>query len=211
MSVDLLKVFLWTGVGFLSGSMMFSVWMGKLLLKKDVRAYGDANPGAANVWKAGGWKIGLPAGILELWKGAVPVGLAHWAFGIEGWYLVPVALAPILGHAFSPFLGFKGGKAVAVTLGVWTGITLWEGIGVLGILMGVFFILQTVDSWAIILAMLAFLGYLLFLGLFVRGVEIPLLAIWAGNMAIFLYKHRVDLRESIKPRPYIARLFRRAS
>lgn len=211
MSADLLKVFLWTGVGLLAGSMMFSVWMGKLLLKKDVRTYGDANPGAANVWKAGGWKIGLPAGILELCKGAVPVGLAHWAFGIEGWYLVPVALAPILGHAFSPFLGFKGGKAVAVTLGVWTGITLWEGIGVLGILMGVFFILQTVDSWAIILAMLAFLGYLLFLGLFVRGVEIPLLAIWAGNMAIFLYKHRVDLRESIKPRPYIARLFRRAS
>jgi len=46
MNSNLLHVLLWTGVGFAAGSMMFSVWMGKLLIKKDVREYGDANPGA---------------------------------------------------------------------------------------------------------------------------------------------------------------------
>ena len=211
MNGNLLHALLWTGVGFAAGSMMFSVWMGKLLIKKDVRDYGDANPGAMNAWRAGGWKIGLPAGILELCKGAVPVGLAHWVFGINGWMLIPVALAPILGHAFSPFLKFKGGKAIAVTFGVWTAITIWEGLVVLGLLIGLFYLIIDHPSWSVIFGMLAFLGYLLLLGLFVRGLEIPLLAIWAGNMAIFLYKHRIDLKKAIKPRPYILRLLRRAS
>lgn len=211
MHVDFLKAMLWTSIGFLSGSMMFSYWLGKLFIKKDVRDYGDANPGAFNAWKAGGWKTGLPAGILELCKGALPVGLAHWVFGIEGWALIPVALAPILGHAFSPFLKFKGGKAIAVTLGVWTAITVWEGLVVLGLLIGLFYIIIDHPSWSVIFAMLAFLGYLILVGLLVRGMEMPLLAIWAGNMVIFLHKHRVDLKKSIKPKPYIVRLFRRAS
>jgi len=206
MSADFLKVFLWTGVGFLSGSMMFSVWMGKLLLKKDVRAYGDANPGAMNAWRAGGWKIGLPAGILELCKGAVPVGLAHWVFGISGWMLLPVALAPILGHAFSPFLKFKGGKAIAVTLGVWTAITIWEGLGVLGILMGLFALLLAVDAWPVIFGTVAFFVYLI-----LRGAPLPLLALCIGNLTILAWKHRVELKQSLRLRPYIVKFFRRAS
>jgi len=184
---------------------------GKTAYQKRRQGVRRCQPWCHNAWKAGGWKIGLPAGILELCKGAVPVGLAHWVFGINGWMLLPVALAPILGHAFSPFLKFKGGKAIAVTFGVWTAITIWEGLVVLGLLIGLFYLLIDHPSWSVILGMLASLGYLLLLGLFVRGMEIPLLAIWAGNMAIFLYKHRIDLKKAIKPRPYILRLLRRAS
>lgn len=205
------KVLLWTGIGFASGSLMFSYWVGKIFLKKDVRDYGDANPGAANAWKAGGWKIGLPGALLDFAKGAVPVGLAVWFFGIHGWGLVPVALAPIIGHAFSPFLKFKGGKAIAVTLGVWTALTVWEGLLILGLLIGLFYLLIDHPSWSVIFATLAYLGYMVFVALLGRGFNIPIFAVWTGNMLILLYKHHDDLREAIHPRSYILRLFRRAS
>lgn len=209
MSAKLLHTLLWTGVGFLTGSIMFAFWGGKLFLKKDIRNYGTGNPGAVSAWKAGGWKIGLPTGLLELAKGLIPVALAIWVFGVNGWYLVPVALAPILGHAFSPFLKFKGGRATAATLGVWTAITIWEGMVVLGVIIGLFYIIIDNPSWANIWGMLAFLAYLLLVGLLVRGVEFHLLAIWAGNMGIMLIKHWSGLSEPIKPRPYIVRFLKK--
>jgi len=98
--------------------------------------------------------------------------------------LVPVALAPVLGHAFSPFLGFRGGKAVAVTFGIWTGLLPGGGPITLGLLLTLFYLLQTSDSWAVMLTLLAFPGYLL-----VRGVEPELLAIWAMNTALLAWTH----------------------
>ncbi|MBN2378942.1 glycerol-3-phosphate acyltransferase [candidate division WOR-3 bacterium] len=211
MNAELLNSIIWTAAGFASGSLMISFWMGKFFLKEDIREYGDRNPGATNAWKAGGWKIGLPSGLLEFAKGGAPVAVAVWVFGVEGWYLVPVALAPILGHAFSPFMKFKGGKAIAVTLGVWTAITVWEGLLVLGLLIGLAYIILNHPSWSLIFAMLVFLAYLVVVGLLGRGVAFPILAVWAGNMGTFLIKHFQDLREPLKTRDYIARIFRKAS
>jgi glycerol-3-phosphate acyltransferase PlsY len=142
--------------------------------------------------------------LLDGLKGAVPVGLAHFQFGASDWGLVAVALAPVLGHAFSPFLRFRGGKAVAVTLGIWTGLTFGEGQIPLIILLGLFFMIQSVDAWAVVLGMLGFLANLL-----LRQADAFTLAIWGGNMLILLWKHRRDLREPIRPRPWVSNLVRR--
>ncbi|MBD3286672.1 hypothetical protein GF359_08740 [candidate division WOR-3 bacterium] len=211
MSTELLNCIMWTGAGFLSGSLMFAYWGGWLFLNKDIRDYGTGNPGAVSAWKAGGWKIGVPTGILDLAKGLVPVGLAIWSFGVSGWYLVPVALAPILGHAFTPFLKFKGGRATAVTLGVWTAITVWEGMLVLGIIIGLIYAVIENSAWANILGMLGFLAYLLVVGIFIRGLELSILAIWAGNTGVMVIKHWHGFFEPVKPRSYVVRLFRKAS
>ncbi len=193
----------WTGLGFVLGAMPFSFWLGRLSLHVDIRRYGDGNPGAANAWRAGGWRLGLPASLLDYLKGAVPVGLACFNIGVSGWGLVAVALAPVLGHAFSPFLRFRGGKAVAVTFGIWTGLTLWEGPTLLGVFIGLFFLVQTADTWSLILGMLCFLAYLL-----LRQTDFSILAIWAGNMLILLWKHRSDLRQPIPPRLWVSNLLR---
>lgn len=206
MNSSIFSTVTWTIIGYLAGSMMFSYWLGKFTLQVDIRHYGDGNPGSTNVWKAGGWKKGVLGGILDFSKGLVPVAVAHWVFDFKDWALVPIALAPILGHAFSPFLRFKGGKAVAVTLGVWTAIAAWEGLFVLGIFMGIFFALQKVDSWAIILGMIAFIVYLYF-----RDKTIYPLCVGLGNLVILIYKHRVDLRKPIKPRFSVFKDFRRIS
>lgn len=199
-----MSVLVWTVLGFVLGAMPFSIWLGRLALHTDIRRYGDGNPGAINAWRAGGWRIGLSAMLLDYLKGAVPVSLAHFGVGLSDWGLVPVAVAPVLGHAFSPFLRFRGGKALAATFGIWTGLTLGEGPLLLGLLLGLFYMLQTADAWTVILGMLGFLAYLL-----LREADCPLLVIWGGNMALLSWKHRRELRQGSRPRPFLYRILRR--
>lgn len=196
---------IWTVIGFLLGAMPFSLWLGFLLLQTDIRHYGDGNPGATNAWRAGGWLAGMPAILLDYLKAAVPVGLAHFGYGISDWLLVPVALAPALGHAYSPLVGFRGGKALATTFGLWTGLTLAEGPIILGLLLGLFILVQSNDGWAVLLGMLVFLGYLL-----VRQAELHILIIWVGNSLLLGWKYRADLNSSIQLRPWAFNLLRRS-
>lgn len=191
---------LFSVLGFLAGSMPFSVWVGRLLLHADIRAYGDGNPGAANAWRAGGWRAGLAAGLLDYLKGAIPVGLAHFRFGVTGPALIVVALAPVLGHAFSPFLRFRGGKAVAVTFGIWTGLTLGEIPILLGALLGVFYFVLAADSWSVMLGMMGVLGYLL-----LRQHPPLLVTVWIGNTLVLAWKHRADLCQKPRLRPWLRR------
>ncbi len=192
---------LMTLVGFFVGSMPFSVWLGRIVLKKDVRQYGDGNPGAANVGKAGGPVLGIVAVLLDGLKGAIPVLIAVYIFEISGPALIPVALAPVVGHAFSPFLGFHGGKAIATTFGIWLGLTSWVGPVVLGVAVLLITALLTNSAWTIILAMFGWLGFMLW-----RGYDAVFIAIWAGNILILLWKHRYSLGEPVKLRPYITGL-----
>jgi glycerol-3-phosphate acyltransferase PlsY len=192
----------WTGVGFLLGSIPFSCLLGRLIAHTDIRLYGDGNPGAINAWRAGGWCAGVPAVLLDFLKGAAPVGVARVVVGVSGWGLVPVALAPVAGHAFSPFLRLRGGKAVAATFGVWAALTLAEGPTALGGFLGVFYLVQTSDAWSVILGMLGFLGFLL-----LRGADPEILAIWGGHFLVLGWKHRRELRRRPRPRPFLQRLF----
>jgi glycerol-3-phosphate acyltransferase PlsY len=142
--------------------------------------------------------------------GSIPFS---YRFGIAGWTVVPVALAPVLGHAFSPFLRLRGGKAIAATFGVWTALTLWEGPTVLGLSVGIFHRLQAVDGWTVMLGMATWLCCLLLGGVatppFVVGPSGPLLAVWCGNMAVLIWKHRQELRRPPQLRPWLRRLLLR--
>lgn len=119
----------------------------------------------------------------------MPVALARFGAGIDGWGLVPVALAPVLGHAFSPFLRFRGGKAIATTFGVWSGLTLWVGPTVMGLALTLAIALNRTDAWSAVFGVFVLGVYLL-----LAGALGPLLAIWAANLALVLWKHRRDLR-----------------
>lgn len=176
---DLRMILFWTLFGFGLGSISFSVWMGRILVHRDVRQYGDGNPGAANLMRAGGWRIGLLAGVLDYCKGLIPVGAAHFFSDISGWGLLPIALAPVLGHAYSPFLKFHGGKAVATTFGIWTGLTLGEGPILLGAFLAAYFLLLASDSWSVILG---FFGWMLHL--LMRDASAEFLIIASGNLII---------------------------
>jgi len=180
---------LWILVSFVCGSLPLSVWLGRLVLGKDITQFGDSNPGASNVWRAGGAKWGLTAVLLDAFKGAIPVGLATFIFDVEGLTLALVAIAPIAGHAFSPFLGFHGGKALAVTFGIWTGLTIWIVPSILGIFFAIYMTLVKPVGWAVMSGVFSLLIVLIFIGN-------PLwLGVWAGMAMILGWKHRDDLAQ----------------
>lgn len=190
----------WMALGFLAGSLPFSVWLGRWIAHADVRRFGDGNPGSINAWRAGGWRAGAPALLLDFLKGAAPVAAANFLCGLTGWWLVPVALAPVLGHAFSPWLGFQGGKAIAATFGVWTGLLPGEGPSALGLFLAIAVALLQTDAWSVVVGMLAFVVYL-----GVRHPTMPLFGVWAGNLAILLWKQRLDLQTPPRLRPWVQR------
>jgi acyl phosphate:glycerol-3-phosphate acyltransferase len=194
----------WTLLAFLCGSVPFSLLIGFWVLHVDVRRYGDGNPGASNVIRAGGWQVGIPAILLDSVKGATPVGTAYFLMSVQDWRIVPIAIAPVAGHAFSPWLRFRGGKAIAVTFGVWTGLTLGEAPIMLGLFLLLTYFTVAVSGWAIILAMLGLLGWVLF-----DHHELVFLGVWLGNVAILIFKHRYDLARSPGVNPVILRWFRR--
>lgn len=186
---------LWAVIGFFSGSLMLAYWVGQWMLKTDVRTVGDGNPGATNVLKAGGFRVGGLALLLDMLKGAIPVGIAHFVVGLSGWALVLAAVAPIFGHAFSPFMHFKGGKAVAVTGGVWIGLTIWEIPTLGGITLGIWFAIIAVSGWAVLMTLTCLMAYLL-----IAHADPVLIAVMGISMALLMYKYRADLRQPLRLR-----------
>ena len=203
-----MDIVLWTLIAFLSGSIPFSVLVGRLAANVDIRKYGDHNPGATNVLRATGWGWGALAGLLDYLKGAVPVGITWFLLGIHGWGIVPIALAPLLGHAYSPWLRFRGGKAVATTFGVWTGLTLGAGPVMLGVLLSLAFAVFVVSGWAVVLAMLGFGG---FVWLQYSSHQPELMVIWLGNLILLAWKYREELGQPPGIRPWLMRLIGRGS
>jgi glycerol-3-phosphate acyltransferase PlsY len=200
---DGMDYLLWTLIAFSSGSLMFSHWIGLVVLKKDIRTVGNGNPGAFNLWRAGGKAWSIVGLLLDYIKGLAPVIAAQRIGGIEGAGLIPIAFAPVVGHAFSPWLYGRGGKAIAVTFGVWTGISLWEGPMVFGALLSFWYAVSACDGWTVFLASLCFGGYLVF-----RGVQ-DWLVLWLLVSTVLTVKHFSEMRKGWRWRPWVCRIFRR--
>jgi glycerol-3-phosphate acyltransferase PlsY len=179
-------------LGFVSGSLPFSVWLGQMFLSKDIRQIGDGNPGATNVFRAGSWKVGVVSLLLDYFKGVFPAIISYWGWNIRDERLILVMMAPLLGHQFSPFLGFRGGKGVATTFGVWTGVTLWEGPVVLGFLLAIFYCLLDHDAWSVIFGMIGLLLYWL-----VKGATGEIYGAALANLFFLLWTHRMALNGKI--------------
>jgi glycerol-3-phosphate acyltransferase PlsY len=160
------------------------------------------------VLRAGGKKLGALALLLDTLKSLLPVGLAYYWAGIQDWRIIPIAIAPIAGHAFSPWLGWRGGKAMATSLGTWMALTIWEGPTFGGLLLWFFSWLVGANGWAVLFMFLGLLPILLVLPpawhLFGQppSPEV-IIGVWMANVAIVLYKHRADL--SVGPRLRLGR------
>lgn len=103
-------------LAILAGSFPSGVVLSRIFLDRDIREVGSGNIGAANAARAGGIKLGVGVACLDILKGVLPLLLGRW-LGLDAIGLSIAALATVLGHDFSIFLHFKGGKGVATTLG----------------------------------------------------------------------------------------------
>lgn len=103
-------------LGYCMGSIPSGLWIGQYFHNIDIRQHGSGNTGTTNAYRILGKKSGSVVLVIDILKGTLPTLLAI--------YLVPefspllVGIASIIGHTFSVFVNFKGGKAVATTAGV---------------------------------------------------------------------------------------------
>ncbi|SFT22080.1 acyl-phosphate glycerol 3-phosphate acyltransferase [Paenibacillus sp. BC26] len=192
-------IILWTVLSYLSGSLMFSYWLG-LMAKHNLKEHGDGNPGALNLWRAAGYTYGLTGILLDFLKGYIPLFWLVQTNAVTGAGIILPAAAAILGHIFSPFLRLRGGKAIAVSFGVWSGLTGFAASLAYAIILAVLLLsgrllsrgktsTSEADAFQVVLGML-----LLVIFLFFARYSGAVLLLGMINFLLLVYSHRRELR-----------------
>jgi len=136
-------------LSFFSGALPFSFWLVRVIKDQDLRKLGSGNVGATNVFRSQGKTMGFTALFLDILKGLFPVVLIPMVF--EPTILNPflfkafLGVAAIFGHTWTPFLGWKGGKGVATSVGVFMGLLPIPCLIALGVFLVVFAITQIIS------------------------------------------------------------------
>ncbi len=184
------------GLGYLSGSLPWGLWLGRWLRGVDVRTLGSKNLGATNVYRSLGPAIGVAVLALDIAKGALPtwlvpgLGVSAAFPGGPEWCRLAVGFAAVLGHVFTIFAGCKGGKGVATTVGVLLALSP----PAFGVFMGVFLTTLAVTryiSLGSILGSIAFAITLAFTA--VGGVRSPSFGfgVMVGMLVIVRHKDNI--------------------
>ena len=152
----------------------------------DLFAVGSGNVGATNVKRALGLGPAIAVFLLDVLKGFAPAFLALRVLGSQDW-AIGVGVAAILGHCFSPFLKFKGGKGIATGLGVLFGVTPWVALSV----FGVFLFSMLIHRWVSLSSLTAVVTAPFFGWLF---GDSPGMFLFYGALLIFvLIRHRENI------------------
>ena len=118
----MLLTFIFFAFGYFSGSILFARLYGTLFNKDIIGSSNDKNPGAANAFINGGFFCGTLTLIGDLFKGFIPVFLYLYLTKNTGPGIALVLAAPVLGHNYSVFYRFTGGKGIAVSFGCLLGL-----------------------------------------------------------------------------------------
>ncbi len=192
-----------------------SVPMGVLIARRrgvDILAHGSGNPGATNVGRVLGRRFGVLCFFLDAIKGGAPVLASGMIAGVLGhgastltpvvsWCWLAVACASILGHCFSPFLGFRGGKGVATGFG--SVLAMWPVMTIPAI--------AAFTVWALVLGLTRLMSLASIVGALVLpatvlamtlGLEdrtswsgaIPFLIVTSLIAALVAFRHRDNIR-----------------
>src|SRR5688500_1760609 len=104
--------------------MPWGLILGRWFADVDLRRHGSGATGATNAMRILGWRISAAVFALDFLQGVVPVVVAR-LLGLSGWWVAAVGVAAVLGHCWSPLIGFRGGKGVATGAGAAGGMLPW--------------------------------------------------------------------------------------
>ena len=180
--ITLLVALIW---GYAFGSIPFGLLITRLAGTKDLRSIGSGNIGATNVLRTGRKDLAALTLLLDMLKGTVIVVLAGYYVGRDA--AMAAALGAFLGHLFPVWLQFKGGKGVAVYLGVLLGVFWPAAVAFAVIWLGVAFVTRY-SSLAALIASAIVPPLLLWSG------SIPLAALFAILSALLWYMHRANIQ-----------------
>ena len=185
---------------YLLGSIPTGLLIGKRM-GVDVRTQGSGNIGATNVARTVGKKVGVLVLLLDALKGALPVALLagldlegriDLGAPLDGYLVTAVGLAPIVGHCFPVWLGFRGGKGVATALGVFLVVdplALGVGAALFAALYAAFRIVSIGSMAASIAIPIASL---------LLGHRLPVVLLAALGAAIVIGKHHGNIRRLLR-------------
>ena len=174
------------GVGYLLGSMPWGYWVPRIVKGVDIRTLGSGNPGATNVWRSLGFKLGVTVAVLDIAKGFAAALLGRWL----GDDLVGVlaGVAAMVGHWRPLFLGFaKAGKTVATTGGVGLALAPLATLAAAVVWIVIFFATRY--------ASIASMGAAVSLPLFavILGASWPVVAFTGGAAIAIVVLHRGNI------------------
>ncbi|XMB66437.1 glycerol-3-phosphate 1-O-acyltransferase PlsY [Mycoplasmatota bacterium zrk1] len=131
--------FIWIIIAYLLGSIPFSLIIGMVFKKIDIRNHGSGNLGGTNAVRVLGAKYGVPAGLLDISKALIVVYLASSGNIDFGYSPIYLGVAATIGHCYPLFAKFRGGKAVSTTMGTLLGFS--PVIGMVAIVIAIIVIL----------------------------------------------------------------------
>ncbi len=189
-------------IAYLLGSIPTSYIIGKVFFGTDIRQSGSGNAGATNALRTFGKKAGLAVLVIDVLKGVAAILIARamgqslTGFGAINWLVAGCGLTVILGHIFSVFLGFKGGKGVATAAGVFLALS---PLSVLFCLVLFSFVVYTTKyvSLGSLLTASAFLFIESGVQVIMRFNNLPKLYLVILVVAIIFISHRANIKRLV--------------
>lgn len=173
------------------GSVPTGLWLGLKLRGIDIREHGSKNIGATNTLRVLGKPLGAATLLFDMLKGWVPVVVFA---RMDAWAYLPVAcgLAAILGHTFSLFLWFRGGKGVATSTGVFLGLAPVPTLIGAGVFAVVLAATRMVSAGSIAAAAA------ISVSVFAVATPVPVRAVTLLVAVLVILKHRANIRRILR-------------
>ncbi|MGA9060585.1 MAG: glycerol-3-phosphate 1-O-acyltransferase PlsY [Terracidiphilus sp.] len=182
---------------YLLGSIPTGFLLYGLFRRQDIRSIGSGNIGATNVLRAGGKGLGAATFVLDLLKGSAAV----WLGGLLGSLFLPAvplrtaqalaALCAVLGHMFTCWLRFRGGKGVATGFGAFLVIAPWAALAAIG----VFALVLALSRYVSVASIVGAASFPIFAWFLVTGSRPPFLFVAGAAVSLLIViKHRSNIR-----------------
>ena len=180
---------------YLLGAIPFGLWIGKIFFKKNLHDYGSGNTGTTNTFRILGVKAGISVFAFDLLKGTLATLLPLF-FHINGVSPLIFGLLAVIGHTFSIFDRFKGGKAVATSAGVILGFSPLFLIYLLVVFIIVLWLFSMISLSSVIGAIFALLGILIFpsIGFILTSYDLLFSIIIFVLAIIIILRHITNLK-----------------
>lgn len=179
-------------IAYLLGSINFSYLIYKKKTGKDIRTVGSKNPGASNIRRFLGIKYYLLVLVLDILKGLAAVLIADWFTNGNIWVVSAAGAAAVIGHSYPFWLGFKGGKSVAVTIGVFIPIGFWAVILFAACYFSIAGIFKIVSIASLTGAVV------LTAATFIIGYPLPVQLLALFSLILIIYRHRSNIIRLLK-------------
>jgi glycerol-3-phosphate acyltransferase PlsY len=109
---------------YFAGAIPWGVVLGRIFANTDLREHGSQSTGTTNAYRVLGWRFSAAVFVLDFAKGLIPVLVARW-LDLDWWVVGAVAVATVVGHCWSIFIGFTGGKGMATGGGALAAMVPW--------------------------------------------------------------------------------------